>query len=64
MVIIHRGHELSQQQLDVILPVFKDHMKRRISKKKLHQGIDDALEAAGCPVPTEQQAAPVPEGEH
>jgi|GEM_PF-4627462 len=62
MGLIHRGHELNQQQLDAITPVFNDQMQRRINKTKLLQAIDDALEAAGCPVPSEPQAAPAPEG--
>ncbi|HHQ2718916.1 TPA: hypothetical protein ACSPMB_004837 [Pseudomonas aeruginosa] len=52
MRIIHRGHELNQQQLDAILPVLQDSMNGRYRvKKKLEAAIDQALEAAGCPLP-------------
>jgi len=52
MGIIHRGHELNQQQLDAILPVLQDSMNGRYRvKKKLEAAIDQALEAAGCPLP-------------
>lgn len=52
MRIIHRGHELNQQQLDAILPVLLDSMNGRYRvKKKLEAAIDQALEAAGCPLP-------------
>lgn len=50
MRIIHRGHELNQQQLNAILPVLQDSMNGRYRvKKKLEAAIDQALEAAGCP---------------
>lgn len=48
MHIIHRGHELSQQQLDAIVPVLNESMH---GKQRLEAAIDKALEAAGCPVP-------------
>jgi hypothetical protein len=52
MRIIHRGHELNQQQLDAILPVLQDSMNGRYRvKKKLESAIDQALETAGCPLP-------------
>ncbi|MEA8592298.1 hypothetical protein PZT57_26990 [Pseudomonas aeruginosa] len=51
MRIIHRGHELNQQQLDAILPVLQESMNGRYRvKKKLEAAIDQALEAAGCPL--------------
>lgn len=54
MRIIHRGHVLNQQQLDAILPVLRESMNgRHRGKKKLEAAIDQALEAAGCPVPAE-----------
>jgi hypothetical protein len=56
MIIIHRGHKLSQQQLDAILPVLRQQAQGKISKRKLNKAIDDALEAAGCPVPSEPEA--------
>lgn len=54
MRIIHRGHELSQQQLDAIVPVLNESMRgKHPGKKRLEAALDKALEAAGCPVPAE-----------
>lgn len=65
MRIIHRGHELNQQQLDAILPVLLDSMNGRYRvKKKLEAAIDQALEAAGCPLPAGTcDTAPTPAAE-
>lgn len=54
MRIIHRGHELSQQQLDAIVPVLNESMRgKHRGKHRLEAAIDKALGAAGCPVPAE-----------
>lgn len=50
MIVIHRGHELNQQQLDALVPVLNRHMHGEIKKKDLCAEFDKALEAAGCPV--------------
>lgn len=57
MRIIHRGHELSQQQLDAIVPVLNASMRgKHPGKKRLEAALDKALEAAGCPVPAQSAA--------
>lgn len=54
MSIIHRGHALTQQQLDAIVPVMNRSMHGEIKMKNLGAEIDKALEAAGCPVPADE----------
>ncbi len=50
--IVHRGHELTQQQLDALIPVLNRSMRGEINKRKFEAECDKALEAAGCPVPS------------
>lgn len=51
MRIIHHGHELTQQQLDAIVPVLNEAMNgKHRGKKRLEAAIDKALQEAGCPV--------------
>lgn len=52
--LIHRGHTLTREQMDVINPVLVDAMNNGVGKNKLVAAIDKALEAAGCPVPAEE----------
>lgn len=52
--VIHRGHSLSQEQLDALVPVLNKSMRKRMSKKKFEEECDAALIAAGCPVPEEE----------
>lgn len=56
MSIILRGHELTQPQLDAIVPVLNDHMNGKISKKKFEQACVDACASAGCPIPNQEPA--------
>lgn len=56
MSIILRGHQLTQPQLDAIVPVLNDSMNGKISKKKFEQACVDACAAAGCPVPDQEVA--------
>jgi len=52
MRILHRGHELNQDQLDAIVPVLNESMQGKYrQKKKLEAAVDAALVAAGCPIP-------------
>lgn len=52
MQIIHKGHVLSQSQLDAIVTVFNEVMRgHHRGRKKLEDAIDKALLEAGCPVP-------------
>jgi F0F1-type ATP synthase delta subunit len=53
MKIIHRGHSLTQQQLDALVPVMNRYMHGEIKKRDFEAEVDKALEAAGCPVPHE-----------
>lgn len=53
MKITHRGHTLNQQQLDAIVPTLNDYMHSKIvGKKQFKSAIDQALEKAGCPLPS------------
>lgn len=51
MKIIHRGHVLTQQQLDALVPVLNRSMQGDIKKRDFEAECDKALEAARCPVP-------------
>lgn len=50
MGIIMRGKELTQEQLDAIVPVINAHMIGRISKKKFEPACIEAMDKAGCPL--------------
>lgn len=45
------GHELTQPQLDAIVPVLNAHIAGRISKKKFEPAVEEACRKAGCPIP-------------
>lgn len=45
------GHELTQPQLDAIVPVLNEHMAGRISKKKFEKAVEEACRKAGHPIP-------------
>ncbi|HGM8089290.1 TPA: hypothetical protein ACKP9S_005699 [Pseudomonas aeruginosa] len=61
MQIIHKGHVLSQAQLDAIVPVFNEVMRgHNRGRKKLEDAIDKALLEAGCPVPETSDSSNVP----
>lgn len=62
MSITHRGHVLTQQQLDAIVPVLNNKMQGKIrGAKAFEAAVDKALEAAGCPVPAKPSAMlPIP----
>lgn len=49
--IIHRGHNLTQQQLDALVAMLNRYMHGEIKKRDFDAEVDKALEAAGCPVP-------------
>ena len=51
MSLVHRGHALTQQQCDALVPVINANMQGYFSIKKFIAACDEALEAAGCPVP-------------
>lgn len=55
LTIMHRGHKLTQQQLDTLVPVLNDNMQGKIRKGGFEAAADAALEAAGCPVPEADQ---------
>ena len=48
--ITHRGHKLTQQQLDALVPVLNERMHGKISEQEFEAAVDGALEKAGCPV--------------
>lgn len=43
-------NDLTQPQLDAIVPVINRSMTERMSKKRLYQECIDACERAGCPI--------------
>jgi hypothetical protein len=45
------GHELTQPQLDAMVPVLNAHMAGKVSKKKFEAAIEQACREAGCPIP-------------
>lgn len=51
--ISHRGHELTQRQLDVLVPVLNRRMHGEIKERDFEAECDKALNAAGCPVPVQ-----------
>lgn len=62
MSLIHKGVELTQQQIDAINHVLIEHMNGGLrGKKKFHAAIDKALEEAGCPI-KEPLDSPAPTG--
>ena len=54
--ITHRGHKLSQPQLDALVPVLNRMMRGEIKKRDFDAECEKAMTEAGCPVPlTESQ---------
>jgi len=49
--IIHRGHELNQQQLDALVPVLNRRISGEIKNKNFEAECDKALIEAACPAP-------------
>lgn len=45
-----RLNDLTQAQLDAIVPVINRSMVERMSKKRIEQECIDACERAGCPI--------------
>ena len=59
-----RGKELTQQQLDAIVPVVNDRMNKRVSAKNFEDSCLKAMEEAGCPLtPADSSpaASPLPD---
>lgn len=50
-MITHRGHKLTQQQLNILTAQLNRMLNHEITQDQLNDELDDALEAAGCPVP-------------
>lgn len=53
MKVYHRGHVLSDAQLEILKPILIQSANEGLSLKKTLRKADEALEAAGMPVPAE-----------
>ena len=50
MKIILQGKELTQEQLDAVLPVINARMIGRIALRKFESACLEAMDKAGCPL--------------
>jgi hypothetical protein len=49
-----QGQDLTQEQLDAIVPVLNDRMRGRVTHRKFESACLEAMDKAGCPFGDEE----------
>ena len=52
-----QGKDLTQEQLDAIVPVLNDRMRGRVTHRKFESACLEAMDRAGCPFEDEDDDA-------